>query len=122
AMVKSFPENPKVNLYVDDGRRWLLAHPTARFDAIIANNTFNWRDHSTGLSSVEYLRLIRQHLNPGGVYYFNTTESNETIATALSVFPYALRVINFVVVSDSPITVDKQHWMDILRLYNIDGK
>jgi len=120
--VRSFLDNQKVRLYVDDGRRWLLAHPEARYDAIIANNTFNWRDHSTGLLSVEYLRLVRSHLNTGGVYYFNTTESDETIATAMSIFPNALRVINFVAVSDSPIVVDKERWANVLLRYKIDGK
>jgi predicted membrane-bound spermidine synthase len=121
-MVRSFLENPKVHVYVDDGRRWLVAHREARYDAIIANNSFNWRDHSTGLLSVEYLEQIREHLNAGGVYYFNSTESDETIATALQVFPYGLRVINFAAVSDSPIAIDRIRWMNILRRYQIDGK
>lgn len=121
-MVQSFLRNPKVRIYVDDGRRWLFAHPEERYDAIIANTTFNWRDHSTGLLSVEFLKLIRAHLNPGGVYYFNSTESDETIATALSVFPYGLRVINLVAVSDSPIAVDKERLIENLSRYKIDGK
>ncbi|MGA2095499.1 MAG: MFS transporter [Candidatus Acidiferrum sp.] len=121
AMVRSFLQNPKVHVYVDDGRRWLVAHPEARYDAIIANNSFNWRDHSTGLLSVEYLNLIREHLSPRGVYYFNSTESDETIATALQVFPYGLRVINFAAVSDSPMRLDKDRWMDVLRNYKMDG-
>lgn len=120
--VRSFLDNSKVRLYVDDGRRWLLAHPEAHYDAIIANTTFNWRDHTTGLLSVEYLKLVRSHLNSGGVYYFNTTESDETIATALSIFPSALRVINFVAVSDSPIGVDKERWANVLLRYKIDGR
>jgi spermidine synthase len=121
-MVRSFLDNPKVHVYVDDGRRWLVAHPEARYDAIITNNSFNWRDHSTGLLSSEYFQLARRHLNSGGVYYFNSTESDETIATALRVFPYGLRVINFAALSDSPIVIDSVRWMSILRLYEIDGK
>ena len=122
AMVQSFVRNPKVRIYVDDGRRWLFAHPDTRYDAIIANTTFNWRDHSSGLLSLEFLNLIRYHLNPGGIYYFNSTESDETMATALRIFPYGLRVINFLAVSDSPISIDENRLTENLRQYKIDGK
>jgi len=48
-VVRSFLQNPKVHIFVDDGRRWLIAHPDARYDAIICNSTFFWRDHGSGL-------------------------------------------------------------------------
>ena len=121
-VVRSLLQNPKVHIYVDDGRRWLVAHPEAHYDAIICNSTYFWRDHSTGLLSVEFFKMARTHMNPGGIYYFNTTESAEAIATALHVFRYGLRVVNFLVVSDSPIEVATSRWIDTLRQYKIDNR
>ena len=121
-VVRSLLNNSKAHIYVDDGRRWLVAHPEARYDAIVANTTLHWRDHATSLLSREFFQLVRKHLNPGGTYYFNTTESIETVATALSVFPYGLRVFNFLVVSDSPIAVSKERLLADLQRYQIDGR
>jgi hypothetical protein len=107
---------------VDDGRRWLVAHPAEKYDLIVANSTYHWRDHSTTLLSKEFFQLIRPHLNSGGVYYFNTTESDETMATALSVFPHGVRIVNFLAVSDSPISMDRTMWLQNLAAFRIDGK
>jgi len=119
--IRSMLQNPRVRIHVDDGRRWLLSHPDALFDVIVQNTSFYWRDHTAELLSTDYLRIIRRHLRPGGVYYYNTTGSDDAVATGLSVFPYGLRVMNFLAVSDSPILVEKQRWADVLRQYTIDG-
>lgn len=121
-VVRSLLQNPKVHIYTDDGRRWLVAHPDAQYDAIICNSTYFWRDHSTGLLSLEFFKMARTHLKPGGIYYFNTTDSAEAIATALHVFRYGMRVVNFLVVSDSPLEFATSRWIDTLRQYKIDNR
>src|SRR5205823_4284453 len=79
-LIAEYPEqatlllDPKRNIYIDDGRRWLLRHPDERFDFILQNTTFHWRDHATNLLSVEYFALCKRHLKPGGVIYVNTTD------------------------------------------------
>jgi spermidine synthase len=120
--VASLLRNLKVEIVIDDGRRWLLRNRDKKFDVIVMNTTFHWRDHASNLLSTEFLELIREHLNPGGVHYYNTTGSFEVMLTGATVFPYSLRVINFMAVSDSPIDVNKERWRRILLEYKIDGK
>src|SRR5207248_3242918 len=57
--------DPKRTIHIDDGRRWLLRHADEKFDFILQNTTFHWRDHATNLLSVEYFQLCKSHLNPG---------------------------------------------------------
>ncbi len=122
AEVASLFKNPKVHIVIDDGRRWLVAHPERRFDYIVMNTTFNWRANNTNLLSVEFLNLAHQHLNPGGVLYYNTTWSREVIATGIAMFPHALRVSSFLALSDSPLRLDKDRWRAMLSVWQIDGR
>ena len=120
--VSSLLRNPKVKIVIDDGRRWLLCNRDARFDVIVMNTSYFWRDHSTNLLSRDFLEIIREHLNPGGLFLYNTTGSRNVMATGLSVFPYAVRVANALVVSDSPLAFDRARWRAALLTYAIDGK
>jgi predicted membrane-bound spermidine synthase len=120
--VSSLLGNPKVRIAIDDGRRWLVRNPGRRFDAIVMNTTFHWRNHISNLLSVDFLRLARQHLNSGGVLFYNTTGSEDVMATGLAAYPYALRFWNCLAVSDSPIVFDRTRWKAVLLSYVIDGK
>ena len=122
ADVASLLHNPRVHIVIDDGRRWLLAHTDTRFDFIVMNTTFHWRANSTNLLSKEFLELVREHLNPGGVLYYNTTWSRQVFATGLAEFKYALRVSSFLAVSDSPLKLDKERWRAALKEYRVDGR
>ncbi len=122
ADVRSLPGNPRVHIVIDDGRRWLVAHPDRSFDFIVMNTSFHWRANNTNLLSTDFLRLARAHMNPGGILYYNTTWSERVLATGASEFPFALRVSNFLAVSDSPFTLDKARWKSILEQYRIDGR
>jgi spermidine synthase len=107
--------NPKVHIVIDDGRRWLLRNRKRQFDLIVANATFHWRSNATNLLSKEFLELIRARLKPGGIYYYNTTGSARVQWTGASTFPHALKIMNFLAVSDAPLELDleqlKEEWM-----------
>jgi spermidine synthase len=120
--VASLVSNPKVTFVVDDGRRWILRNPDRKFDAIVMNTTFHWRGYATNLLSREFMEIVRDRLRPGGIFYLNTTWSNDVQRTAALTFPHALRVVNFMAVSDSPIAFDEARWKATLLSATSDGK
>ena len=120
--VASVLRNPKVTIVTDDGRRWLGHHPEKRFDAIVSNTTWHFRANITNLLSAEFLALAKQHLNPRGVLFYNTTNSDRVQRTACLAFPYGARFTNHMVVSDTPIDWDFARWRRALEAYRIDHK
>jgi spermidine synthase len=128
ALIEKEPEvvsvltNPKVKIITDDGRRWLRANPAKRFDAVVSNTTWHFRASATNLLSVEFLDLVRRHLKPAGVFFYNTTDSERVQRTACLVFAHGARVTNHMVVSDTPIAWDFQRWRRTLEAYRIDGQ
>lgn len=115
--------DPRVSIVIDDGRRWLAQHPDEHFDAIVMNTTWYWRAHSTNLLSNEFMQLARAHLAANGILYFNTTWSPDAMKTALSSFPYGMRCLNFIAVSNAPVQFDFARWDALLHgLRNDDNR
>jgi spermidine synthase len=127
-LIPLFPEvaslltNPKVEIIIDDGRRFMRRHPERKFDFVVANTTWHWRAYTSNLLSVEYLELVRAHLRPGGGILYNTTWSDEAQRTAAITFPYAMRIGNFMTASDSPFVFDADRWKKTLINTTIDGR
>jgi predicted membrane-bound spermidine synthase len=119
--VRSILANPKVEIIVDDGRRWLNRNPGRRFDAIVQNTTWHYRAHATNLLSSEYLALVMRHLLPGGVTMYNTTYSARAMRTACALHPGAVRFMNMMVVGVGPVAGDPQRLDRALREMRVDG-
>jgi spermidine synthase len=120
--VASLLNNPKVSIITDDGRRWLRANPGRRFDAIVSNTTWHFRANTTNLLSVEFLDLIKEHLNRGGILFYNTTDSDRVQRTGCLAFQYGARFTNHMVVSQDPLAFDFDRWRHTLESYRIDGR
>jgi spermidine synthase len=109
--------------YTDDGRRWLRRHPHERFDAIVMNTTFYWRANATSLLSEEFLNLCRQHLNPGGIIYYNTTDARDSIFTAAHVFKHVVVYNNLVAAGDQPFSMTyEERKKNLLNFVNEQGQ
>ena len=127
-IIKAYPEvasiltNPKINIVIDDGRRWLRRNPERKFDLIVMNTSFHWREFTSALLGREFLELARAHLNPAGLVMWNLTGSARAANTAMTVFPHTMMVSNNCVGSNSPLVVDTDRWRSVLSRYQIDGR
>jgi predicted membrane-bound spermidine synthase len=88
---KELLESPKVKLIVDDGRRWLLAHPEETFDVILMWPLHAAHAHSGSLYSQEFFRLAKDHLREGGLLFLRTADLYATPRTLASVFEHVAR-------------------------------
>lgn len=120
--ILSLLHNPKVHIITDDARRYLATHSDTRYDLIVMNTSFSWRAYTSLLLSVEMMEAFKQHLNPGGVLYYNSTFSKSAIASAFARFSHVAMLFNCVIASDAPLTFDSQHLEITLKNYQIDHK
>jgi hypothetical protein len=120
--VSSLLTNPKVEIVIDDGRRWLRRHPDTKFDAIVMNTTHHWREFASALLSKEFLTQIKAHLTPEGIAFWNCTDSPRAAKTGMDVFPHTLMVMNHCLASSAPLTPDRARWAKVLSQYQIDHK
>ncbi len=117
-------EDPRVNIVIDDARRWLQYNPERRYDLILMNTTFHWRANSSMLLSQEMMRLANRHLSPQGIVAFNATGSTDAFYTATTVFKETRRYQNFIYGANwDPFTnaANVKSW-ETLRNMMIDGK
>jgi len=120
--VASVLTNPKVTIFIDDGRRWLRLNRERQFDVIVSNTTFYFRANAANLLSTDFLELIKRHLRPGGIFFYNTTSSDRVQRTGCLAFPFGARFANHMVVSESPLVWDFERWGRSLEGYRIDGQ
>ena len=114
--------NPKVEIIIDDGRRWMVRSRNRKFDVIVMDTIYHHRAHATNLLSVEMMDLARDLLKPDGLLYFNSTYSEEAQRTGAIKFPYGYRFGPMMAVGNSPIKLDKERWRQVLESYKLDGK
>ncbi len=101
--------DPRLDPVADDGRRYLYAHPEARFDLIITDPLRSYTAGHNNLYSLEALELYRQHLTPGGVFCAWHDESHIIPATLAAAFPYVDQYGNYSVASSQPLIYDLEY-------------
>jgi spermidine synthase len=90
-------QDPRVNMIIGDGRKFLRQNPDRIYDLIVMNTTWHWRMYASLLLSQEFLTMVKGHMTSEAVITFNTTDSPDALKTAAVVFPHAYLYDNFVV-------------------------
>lgn len=121
AVVSSLLTNDKVDIRIDDGRRYMQRNAAEKFDLIIMNTTFHWRAYAANLLSQDFLKIVLSRLNDGGIAFYNSTNSMNVQKTGAATCPYSLRFQNHMLCGNEEITVDTQRLEDVLWSYEIDG-
>ena len=112
--VKEFLADPRVTIVKDDGRRRLQADGR-QYDIIVADSVWTDVTMSNNLYSVEFYRLVKDSLKPGGVMCI-LAKTDRILAAVRRVFPYAIAFReDFLLVSSEPIVLDKELWLERLR-------
>jgi len=97
----------RVRYLVDDGRRYLYAHPDEKFDLISIDPLRMYTAGHNNLYSIEAMELYRSHLAEGGVLCAWEDHQNVIPHTIASVFPEVDQfLLEFVVASNQPIYYD----------------
>ncbi|HYE88782.1 MAG TPA: fused MFS/spermidine synthase, partial [Vicinamibacterales bacterium] len=86
-------EDPRVQLVFDDARHFLQT-TDEKFDIITSDPIHPWVRGAATLYSLEYLTLVKNHLNPGGVvtqwiplYETDLASAKSQVGTFAAVFP-----------------------------------
>jgi spermidine synthase len=125
-IINFYPENNsikqdnRITVFIDDGRRWLRTN-SRKYDFILMNTTFHWRAEVNNLLSVNFLKICKNHLNDGGVLFYNATSSKDVAYTATQVFKFVTTYASFVAASDKPFPDDITLIKGNLRKFIKDG-
>ncbi len=87
-------QDPRVHMYVNDGRNFLLVRPDL-YDVIISEPSNPWMAGVANLFSLEHFKTMRSRLNPDGIacqwlhaYSMSSSDLGMIIKTFTQAFPY----------------------------------
>jgi spermidine synthase len=126
-LISKYPEHKnilteeKVKIHIDDGRRW-ITRTDKKFDFILMNTTYYWRNQINNLVSYEFIEICKKHLKEGGVMYYNTTHSPDIPYTTAKVFKFTTSYGSFVAGSDKEFPSDTVLKCQSLRKFYENSK
>jgi predicted membrane-bound spermidine synthase len=103
-----------VRYIVDDGRRYLYAHPDEKFDMIFIDPLWSFTAGHNNLYSQEAIRLYQSHLSENGVFCAWVNEAHFIPKTVATIFPYSDLFDTYLVNGNQPLVYDAEY---MIRAY-----
>ncbi len=115
--VEALLRDERVTYLVDDGRRYLYAHPDLRFDLISIDPLRRFTAGHNSLYSAEALRLYQAHLTERGVLCLWQDEQHVIPATVAHVFPHVDSFRDVTVAGNAPLRYDYAYMEAVAQTY-----
>lgn len=116
SLFKEMLADNRINLIIDDGRRFLL-RSDEKFDLIFMDPLRLPSAYSTNIYSLEFFNLAREHLRENGIFKVYTHRSKIISKTLISAFNHFKAYNSFMLASKMPLRFYKeqrQHYFDRL--------
>lgn len=115
--VQELFKDPRLKYIIDDGRRYLYAHPDEKFDMISIDPLNSFTAGHNNLYSAEAMALYQKHLTDNGVLCGWVNEEHILPNTAAHVFPVVEHFREFIVAGNHPLTFDRPYMDSIVKEY-----
>jgi len=114
--------DPRVELIIDDGRRFLLSNED-KFDLILMDPLRTTTAYSNNIYSQEFFQLISRHLSEDGVFMISLVDEFRVLPKTLaSVFPFVRLYSQFCLASKRPLRANDEQKARLLAAYTAEEK
>lgn len=98
--IVSILNDNRINIHIDDARKWLKKNSSKKYDLIVMNSTYHWRSNTSNLLSEEFISIIKKNLNIKGIFAYNATGSIDSFYTTSENFNFSYRYSSLIYASD----------------------
>ena len=95
--IKPLLHSDKVNIFFEEGRKYLTRLGPTKYDVIIVNKDSTTQDGTTRYLSKEFILLAARHLKEGGLLAVNSGGCPHVSTTMAQFFPFVVKKGDFVV-------------------------
>ena len=110
-------DDPRVRYIIDDGRRYMYAHPEARYDMIFIDPLYSFTAGHNNLYSQEAMQLYDSQLTDTGIFCGWINEPVVIASTTATVFPNLIKYPGVVVAGKSDFEFDFHYMENAIETY-----